>query len=261
MVKRFSVVLLCALFAVPALAPAQDQPPAPRDRALQARPAPPPPEFQPGPWRGWGPRWQGFGPEWGRGFGPPFDRRFGPRFGPPRGFGPGFEADPESRPGFGFGRGRGGFGPGGGPGSFLFQDRIRRELGLTDEQANRLRQMVTGARKNSIRTQAELQIKQLELQELLSAAQPDRAAIDRAVREIADLRAAQMKAAIDQRLGFQSVLTPEQREKLRGLRQRGFGPGSEGWRERGGQPEPRAPGRPRRPGAPSQRPPSPPPAQ
>lgn len=122
---------------------------------------------------------------------------------------------------------------------------MRRELGLTDEQMKRLRDMGTQAQRSGIRTRADLEIKQLDLQELLGAANPDRAAIDRTIREIAELRAAEMKAGIDMRLGLQSVLTPEQREKMRGLRERRF-------RERGvgpGAPRPPespTPGRPRR---------------
>lgn len=122
---------------------------------------------------------------------------------------------------------------------------MRRELGLTDEQMKRLRDMGTQAQRSGIRTRADLEIKQLDLQELLSAANPDRAAIDRTIREIAELRATEMKAGIDMRLGLQSVLTPEQREKMRALRERRF-------RERGvgpGAPQPPespTPGRPRR---------------
>ncbi len=92
-----------------------------------------------------------------------------------------------------------------------------------------------------IRSHAELQARQLELQSLLRRNQPDRASIDRLVREISDLRAQQMKAMIDSRFAFQELLTADQRKKLRDLRSRGKGP----------RPEPGATRR-ARPGRPAQ---------
>lgn len=177
---------------------------------------PPAPQFQgPGPGRGPGPNWDGFGPRsFGRGLGREFDR--------------GFERGP-------------------------LDSRLRQELGLTDEQMNKLRQMRNQSRRNSIRSRAEIQIKELELGEQLEAARPDRAAIDRLVREMADLRAQQMKAMIDMRLGLQDVLTADQRQKLRGLRERRFGGQGPAVRRRpegGAQPAPA----PRRPGRPAEPP-------
>ena len=108
------------------------------------------------------------------------------------------------------------------PARMLLSERARRQLGLSEEQSSRLRQLSLEARKNAIRRRADLETKQLELEELLGAAEPDRAAIDRTVQEIGTLHAAQMKADIDQRLNFQDVLTPEQRDKLREFREQGF---------------------------------------
>lgn len=215
----------------------------PAEESFEAEPAPPP-QFQ-GP--GGGPGWQrrGFRMRGGPGYGPGFGR--GQGVGPGFGFGPG---GPGGRSGMGrgFGRGRG-FGPE----MLLFRERMRRELGLTEEQSKRLHQLGLEARRNSIRRRADLETKRLDLRELLRAEQPDRAAIDRAVRELAELQAAQMKAGIDLRLGAQEVLTPEQRQQLRQLRERGFrerkAPGPEGERFRG------RPGR--RPGPPSEQAPAP----
>jgi len=129
----------------------------------------------------------------------------------------------------------------------MLDERMRRELGLTDDQTKRLRELRLQTQKSAIRSRADLETKQLELQELLSAQTPDRAAIDRTIREIGELHASQMKADIDMRLGLQSVLTPDQRKKMNDLRERRFnervpGPGGPG---APGRPEQRTPARPR----------------
>jgi Spy/CpxP family protein refolding chaperone len=138
----------------------------------------------------------------------------------------------------------------------MLDERMRRELGLTDDQTKRLRELRLQAQKSAIRSRADLETKQLELQELLNAQTPDRAAIDRTIREIGEQHATQMKADIDMRLGLQSVLTPDQRKKMNDLRERHFnervpGPGGPGARGGPGRPESRTPAQPRRPTTPS----------
>ncbi len=199
-----------------------------------------------------------FGP--GRHGGPPgYNRGFGPehgRFGRDFTSGPGRHGGP---PGYsrGFGPGQGSFvgGRSSHPGRMLFSERARRQLGLSEEQSSRLRQLGLEARKSAIRRRADMETKQLELEELLGAAEPDRAAIDRTVQEIGALHAARMKVGIDQRLNFQDVLTPEQREKMRELREQGFR-GRRSGREAGKWKHGDRPGRP--PWAPSE--PDPPPS-
>ena len=105
--------------------------------------------------------------------------------------------------------------------------RLQQELGLTEEQRTKLRQQALEGRKAAVRSHADLKIKRMELHELMDGDNPDRAQIDRKLREIADLRYGLEKSRIDQRLSFQQVLTPEQRAKLRKFREGGFrgGPG------------------------------------
>ncbi len=123
---------------------------------------------------------------------------------------------------------------------------LQEQLGLTEEQTERLRALRSDAAKSGIRTRAELRIKRLELRELLQAEEPDRARIEKKVRELSDARYAAQMQRIDQRLAFRSVLTPDQREKMRSLRRqfrqrrggRGFGSGPRrfGPRRRGSGP-------------------------
>lgn len=93
------------------------------------------------------------------------------------------------------------------------------ELGLTDQQRQQMRALHSEHRKAAIRSRADLELKRLELNELLEADEPNQPALDNTIRELNDLRAASFKRRIDQRLAFRRLLTPEQRTKLRSVRE------------------------------------------
>lgn len=130
----------------------------------------------------------------GRGpFGRPFFGDFGPRFGP------------------GFGR------PGRGP--IWWQSPMMRDrLGLTQEQMNRLQTQSDAAERARIQRRADLEIKQREFDQLMRSPNPDRAAIDRKMQELSTARLAEEKAAMEERFSSEGVLTPEQKEKLKQMR-------------------------------------------
>lgn len=116
--------------------------------------------------------------------------------------------------------------PGGGAGmglgmmGELEEPGLREELGLTDEQVSSLRTLAFDGAKSGLRTRSELMLKRLELEELLQAEEPDSAAIDQKLRELADARYTHMKQRIEHRLAVRRLLTPEQRQKLRKMRLR-----------------------------------------
>jgi len=110
--------------------------------------------------------------------------------------------------------------PGGmGPGPMLPQ-RILQRLNLTAEQKSRVQQLDFQRQKAEIQNRADLETRQIELRQLLSADKPDRAAIERKVAEIGNAMAAQMKTQTLSQLDLMDVLTPEQRAKARELRER-----------------------------------------
>jgi len=112
----------------------------------------------------------------------------------------------------------------------LSNPSLRERLGVTPEQAQKIRTQTFDFRKTQIRNRAELQVKHLELHELLSADNPDRAAIDNKLQEISAVQLAGMKSAIDFRLAMRAALTPDQRQKLLQMRKEFFrhaGPGHE----------------------------------
>jgi Spy/CpxP family protein refolding chaperone len=96
---------------------------------------------------------------------------------------------------------------------------MREKLGITDEQAAKIRQQTFDFQKAEIRDRADVQVRRLELNQLLTAANPDRAAIDQKLEQISATRLAQRKLEVNYRLDMRAALTSEQRQKLQNLRE------------------------------------------
>ena len=106
----------------------------------------------------------------------------------------------------------------------LESDRAKTELGLTDQQADKLRQSFLDSRKASIKTRADIQVRRMELHELLRDDKPDREVVMKKVQEISDLRAQMMRQHMESLLAAKTILTPEQQKKMRSfMASRGFG--------------------------------------
>lgn len=99
--------------------------------------------------------------------------------------------------------------------AMLDNDRVKSALGLTDDQSNRLRQIVVDTQKNNIKTRADMAVRGIELRELLRADNPDRDAVMKKLDEISALRSDVMKQDVQALLSAKSVLTPEQQKKIR----------------------------------------------
>lgn len=148
-----------------------------------------------------------------------------------------------------------------GPGGLVFlaeNPRLRQALGLTDEQVTRLHTIGVDAQKASIQTRADLELRRLELRELLRADNPDSNAILAKVDQINALQGNIAKARVQTLLSARSVLTADQLQKLKTLRQnRGFGRGpGQGQGRMMRRPRPQGPGGPG--GAPAAQPAAPP---
>jgi len=182
------------------------------------------------------------------GFGPGGPRRMGPD-GPKGDWGGGWGQRDGGE--WGHRRGRGMGQREFGLARLLNNPEIRQQIGVSDEQAAKIRQQEFDFRKAEIRDRANLQVQRLDLRELLSADKPDHAAIDSKLQEMSNARLTMEKAAVNYRLSMRDALTPEQRQKLhdwmqqhrkgesghaRGMR-RG-GPGARGMR--GGAPGPKS---------------------
>lgn len=181
--------------------------------ALAAQ-APPGPVNPPPPGQGMGPQ----GPGWGQGMGPQFQ-------GPRRGAGPGMGM--RGRMGMGM---RGQMGPDRMPlGQLARNPQFRDRIGLTAEQVTKIQTQESTFAKAQIRNHSELQIKRMEFQELLQAEKPDRALIDKKMREVTEAEFAVRKVATDHQLAMRDMLTPEQKQKMqelaREMRGQQMGPG------------------------------------
>src|SRR5271154_6994880 len=67
----------------------------------------------------------------------------------------------------------------------------------------------------------------MELRELLTADNPDRAAIDAKLQEVGAAQMASEKAAIDNGLALRDILTPAQRDQIKQMRMNGFQQGGD----------------------------------
>jgi len=109
---------------------------------------------------------------------------------------------------------------------------FRERIGMTQEQAQKIRTETFDFQKAQIRNRADVQVKKLELRELLSGQNPDRAAINSKLEQISAARLAQAKASVDFHLDMRAALTPDQKLKLQQMRkeffQHRFGPGGPG---------------------------------
>jgi len=142
--------------------------------------------------------------------------------------------------------------------SALESDRVKAYLNLTDQQVDRLRQLLVDTEKAGVRTRADIAVRHIELRELLRADKPDHDAVIKNVQELSELRGQMMKQHIEALLAAKTVLTPEQLKKIRefmarreafGAGRERFGAGREGFRP--SRPEaPRPPAPPAHPGEP-----------
>jgi Spy/CpxP family protein refolding chaperone len=121
---------------------------------------------------------------------------------------------------------------------------VRQQVGITDEQAATIRKEELDFRKTEIRGRADLDVKRIDLKDLLAADKPDRAAINAKLQEISAAQLSLQKSAIDYRLTMRDAITPAQRDKLRQVMrdrwQHNGGPGRAG-RQGGGRSGSRGP--------------------
>jgi Spy/CpxP family protein refolding chaperone len=120
-------------------------------------------------------------------------------------------ADAGAMDGMASGHGRG-FGRGAGLGA------LAKELNLSAAQKEKLAAVHDAHRRKAIAMRADLEVAQLDLHKLLRADTPDRRAIDAQIDRTTAMRGELHKARMGALLDARSVLTPQQREKLKELR-------------------------------------------
>lgn len=107
-------------------------------------------------------------------------------------------------------------------------------LGLSDVQVKNVTTLATDYEKHSIRTEAEWDLAEVDVEALLRDEKSDMGAIDNALKKSEAARTALRQGGIKAMRAVSAVLTPEQREKWRsGIRmqiaakgEEGYGPGA-----------------------------------
>jgi Spy/CpxP family protein refolding chaperone len=97
----------------------------------------------------------------------------------------------------------------------LDDSRVRTMLGLSDEQANRLRKIVIDTEIFTIQTGANIAVDSIELRELLRADKPDKTAVMTKGDEISKDTSELISHYLDAILTAKTILTPEQQKMIR----------------------------------------------
>ena len=117
----------------------------------------------------------------------------------------------------------GGYGPGYGMGPGMMGWRNYRELNLSAEQKSKITQIRQEMRTKQWALMGEMMDAQDSLQDLYDVDKQDAAAINKQYKEIEDLRRQMVDNSVDAHNRINSILTKEQRERLRETG-RGYGP-------------------------------------
>ncbi len=94
-------------------------------------------------------------------------------------------------------------------------------LKLSDDQRSQIEKLRTEFQKQQIGQRAKVQTARLELQQLMRAENPDKAAIEKKINEASQFGAQLQVARVNHMLSVRKLLTPEQQKMIReGIRER-----------------------------------------
>lgn len=98
--------------------------------------------------------------------------------------------------------------------------RMVEELGLNDEQVKAIKDVLIEARKKNIKLMADARVARIELGQLVTGNEVDKASVNAKVDQIAGLRGDIMRQRTDAVLAVREILTPEQQQKADRMLQR-----------------------------------------
>ena len=96
--------------------------------------------------------------------------------------------------------------------------RVKDEIGLTEEQVNKIEKMEVLYQESNIRKQADIKVKELKFHSYLKGDQIDRSKMEKMVRAIAKMRTNSIIDHINFLLDLRNILTPEQLKKIEDLK-------------------------------------------
>jgi Spy/CpxP family protein refolding chaperone len=104
------------------------------------------------------------------------------------------------------------------PHDFDFYLILANELSFSEEQVKQLQSIRSECEKNGVMIKARIKVGELELQELLNQSELDTGKVDAKIKEIGEIKIENDINDIHAMIDAKSVLTPEQKEKLKNLR-------------------------------------------
>lgn len=104
-----------------------------------------------------------------------------------------------------------------GRGQWWENPELAKEIGLTDEQAKKIDAMATTHRKEMIKTEADLKIANMELQDLFDEV-GNEGAIRKKASEVSKLQEKIYNSRIEHRLAMNKVLSADQQKKMKSMK-------------------------------------------
>jgi Spy/CpxP family protein refolding chaperone len=98
--------------------------------------------------------------------------------------------------------------------------RHQKDIGLTDEQVGKLKEVQLNLDKTRIKSEADIQVAERELRALVEDDKSDLGAIEAKLKQSEELQVGLRLAAIKARREALGLLTPEQREKQKGIHEK-----------------------------------------
>ena len=86
------------------------------------------------------------------------------------------------------------------------------KLKLTDQQKVQMEKMRTELQKKQVTVQGKIAVMRIELKELFQAENPDRAAIEKKMKDVSDLQHQEKLNGLDHLFAVKAILTPEQQK-------------------------------------------------
>jgi Spy/CpxP family protein refolding chaperone len=112
-------------------------------------------------------------------------------------------------PGMGGGKGPGPL-PGDGPKDF--HGGIMAKLNLTEDQQAQIDKLRLELQKKQVTLRSKIDVARLEIKELFGAVSPDKAAIEKKMKEVSELQLQEKLNGLDHLFAVKAILTPEQQK-------------------------------------------------
>ncbi len=95
---------------------------------------------------------------------------------------------------------------------------LAKEIGVSEEQVKKIKELSIATEKKMIKIRADMELKEIDLREVLDADKPDEGKAVNLIKEIMKKKTEAWILKIKQRIAMKKTLTTEQMEKLEGFK-------------------------------------------